>query len=352
MWYQRATKVLALRRYFFIGLILMAIAFAIFGDRLLRPFSPVCEEQPVYRDDVPADLRAQLDALFAAGQLYCPEPPEGLKNLTGPVYWGSDGVDSVLFFQGTDLTGTAVERYGFGQDYLPGPRGGPPPVGFRNASSGRLIFANQAPAGSSYFVLKLGTPADADYAVDVRITGPATENERVTGRNFWRDLDRLTRFVQGQPPEQRRNTTVRVAAPVLPDRWIAGRRRVVAPEYAVGGAADDTEVRPDFAKVRGAQLAGPTWLQTVNGTLGSGVWVAGVITGTMPMMALVPRGGGEPLAPQGEAQRWVTTGSPMTLASFSFPPLPAGATYDARYWHDARRAVTAPPDATFPVVAP
>jgi len=312
----------------------------------------VCTAPPEYKDDVPAELRARLNTLAQRGQLYCPKPPEGLKNLVGPVYWGSDGVDSILFFQGTDMTGVTVDRYGFGQDYLPGPRGGPPPVAFRNTSTGRLIYGNQAPPGSRYFVLTLGTPADSDVAVDVRISGPATENERLSGRNFWRDLERLTHFVQGQPAAQRGDTTVRVAVPVLPERWIAGRRRLVAPEFARAAQKGDTEVVPDFGKVRAAKLERPTWLQTLNGTLGSGVWVAGVVTGTTPALTLAPRAGGAPLAAQGDAQRWATTGSPMTLASFSFPPLPQGATFEARYWHDQRRAATAPPDVTFPVVAP
>ncbi len=354
MWYATVTRVLEYRRYLFVVIIVLGVFFALFGERLLRPLSPTCAAAPDYGQDVPDEIRSQLDALFQQEQLYCITPPAGLKNLVGPVYWGSDGVNSALYFGLSDPVGTVVTRYAFGQDYLPGPRGGPPPVGFRNEIPGRLVYANQAPEGAGFYYLLTGSPGDADYAVDVTIQGPAIPNEGLTGRNVWRDLESLQRFVQGQPAAQRQLTSARAAAPVLPDRWYKQRRRTVAPEFAttVGDPEADPVIIPDPEKLRGAQLAGPQVYQVLNGPLGSGVWVAGVMTGTVPAMVLVPRDGGQAIAADFDTQTYGAQGTPVRLASFSFPPLPPGAVFDGQYWHNGAKRAAAEPDLVVPVVAP
>ena len=65
MWYQRARRVLFWRRYLLAGLILLAILFGVFGNRLLQPFVPVCDAPPTYHEDVPQALRDQIDELQA-----------------------------------------------------------------------------------------------------------------------------------------------------------------------------------------------------------------------------------------------------------------------------------------------
>lgn len=354
MWYERATRVLAFRRYLLIGFLVLGVVLAVFGDRFLRPLSPTCPEAPVYAQEVAEGIRTQLDALFAAGQLYCVTPPEGLKNLVGPVYWGGDGVNSALYFQLSDPVGTVVTRYAFGQNYLPGPRGGPPPVGFRNESPARLAYSNQAPEGAGFYYFLAGSPGDADFAVDVTIRGPAIPNEGLTDRNAWRDMENVWRLLQGQAAAERQQTTARAAMPVLPDRWYDKRRRIVAPEMAtlVGSEEEGQRSVPDPAKLRDAQLPAPVVYQVLNGPLGSGVWVAGVVTGTYPALVLVPRSGGAAIIQDFETQTYAAQGTAVRLASFSFPPLPNGAVFDGHYWHNGAKRGTTEPDLVLPVVAP
>lgn len=346
MWYQRTTKLLGLRRYFLIGLVVLAIVFGLFGDQLLRPLSPTCPAPPAYHADVPQELRDKLQTLYDSERLYCVQPPEGLKNLDGPVYWGSDGVNSLLFFQATDMAGFGLARYAYGQDFLPGALGGPPPNGYRDADSARSAYINEAPEGASYFLRTQGAPTDADFAVDLLITGQAVQNRGIFGRNIWRDLENLWRMAQGESAAERASTTVRGRLAILPDRWIAKRQRVVTPDFA---AADG---HPDLTKLRAAPAGDPQLYQILNGPLGSGIWLTGVEPGTIPALTLVPKAGGQALRPLGDATLWTTSTTPARIVSFAFPPLEAGTIYEAGYWHEASRADTAAPDLTFPVVAP
>jgi hypothetical protein len=349
VWYQRATQFLAIRRLLIVVFVIAAVAFALFGDQIMSRLAAVCPAPPHYHADVPPALRERLDALHASGRLYCVTPPEGLATLDGPVYWGTDGVNSLLFFQATGAGGLSVARYALANRFEPGPRGGPPPVGFRNEIQGRLSYANEAPEGATYFVRVLGAPSDTDAAVEVDVRGPAIQNRGLTNRNFWRDMENLFRRLRGESELERRNTTVRAAMPVRPPTWVAVRKRVVAPEFAAasgGPAADKLSAQPQGQ---------PAMYQVLNGPLGAGIWVTGALSPTVPALVLSPRGGGAPVAPDGDTQTWRETnpsGAPGRLASFAFPPLPSGEVYDARYWHDGRRRDEAPPDATFPVVAP
>jgi hypothetical protein len=346
MWYQRATKMLSWQRYLIIGIVVLGVVFALFGDQLLRPLSPTCAAPPVYHPDVPPALQGQLQSLYDTERLYCVQPPDGLRNLDGPVYWGSDGVNSLLFFQLTDPTGIGLARYAYGQDFLPGSLGGPPPNGYVIADSARPAYVNEAPKGASYFLRTQGAPADADFAVDMLITGPAIENKGMFARDIWRDLENLWRTVRGESEEARKTTTVRGRLPILPDRWIAERRRVVAPEFATA------EGDPDLTKLRAAAAGQPKLYQVLNGPLGSGIWLTGVGPGTTPALTLVPESGGVALQPAGDSALWTTSTTPARIASFAFPPLASGTVYEARYWNEGSKADSTAPDLTFPVVAP
>jgi hypothetical protein len=346
MWYQRATRALRLRRFLLVGMVLVIVAYALFQDRLLAPFAPTCTSAPDYLDEVPQELRSKLDGLRAAGLLYCVEAPEELARLQGPVYWGSDGVNSLLFFQASDLAGTGVQRYAYSQNYLPAPAGGPSPTGYTQGGGGRVAYLNEAPDGAPYYLRTLGAPTDTDLAVAVDITGPAIQNESLLGRNFWRDLDNLVRAVRGESAVQRATTVQRVSIPIIPARWEAVRRRVVAPELANADGA------PDLAKLREVPAGQVRHYQTLNGPLGAGIWFTGVLSDTTPALVLVPRAGGQALRPEADPSLWTSSTAPGRVAGFAFPTLTEGAVYEAGYWHDAARAEVDAPDLKFPIVAP
>jgi hypothetical protein len=314
-----------------------------------RRLAGTCPAPPRFRPDVPAAVRAQIEDLYARGLLYCTSSKE-LANLTEPVYWGSDGMSSVLFFQPEDFRGLGVVDYAFGSELVPTPPGDARLPGFLLDAVGRPTFENQAPEGSGYFYRLDGAPGEADAAVRVDIRGPAVTNPGVSGRNFFRDLQLLASLLQGRASSERRDTRVTFALPIVPDRWRAVPRRAINPQLA----GDAGEISTAVLRKIGDALQQPTLYQTASGPLGSTVWVAGVLSDTNPSLVLAVLADGP-----AEAMEPIATGlwadpaeGGMRLKHFAFPPLPEGQRYQARYWSDPRRRADAPPDFTWQVEFP
>ena len=343
-------RLLRLRTYLLMALALVTVVVAVLGPDVWDPLARLCPAPPTFGADVAPSVRAPLEALFDHDLLYCADAPEGIATLAGPVYWGSDGLNSILYFDATSMQGVGVARYGY-NDFVPAPPGDAPPRGFNPVRAGREAYTNQAPVAGEerpgYYFRVQAAPLDSDTAVIVDVAGPATPQEGMTGRNFWLDLERLVGFLRNAATraEGSRDAEARVAIPIVPRRWEAVRRRQVTPELA------GEDGQPSLDVITKAQLEGPTLYQTASGLLSGAVWVAGVVTDTTPALVLVPDGGGAPIAPVSSAL-WTTAISPMTLASFGFEPRPPGAIFEARFWQDAGRQASAPPDETWRLAFP
>jgi len=348
IWSQQLRKVMRLRRFAVMLMIGLGILMGILGDRILTPIARLCPAPPAYGADVSDEIREQIDLLFQLDLLYCGELSSAQAMLTEPVYWGSDGINSVLFFQPVSLEGMGVKNIGFGNDFLPPPPGDSPPLGFEPDLPGQTIYRNQAPEGAKYYYRVEGAPADYDYAVRVRLRGPAAERRGLTGRDVWDDIDRVLNRLRGDArPEGRRRVTAQASMPILPDRWKDIRQRWVNPELA------DESGDPTFSLIANAELPGPTLYQIVNGPLGSTIWIAGAVTDTNPALILVPEVGGQSAAEPFSTTLWVGGQETATvLAEFAFAPQPAGIAFEARYWHREGARGTSPPDNTWPVEFP
>jgi hypothetical protein len=347
--YQQARKLMRLRIYLIVGIVLLGVVASTVGDDLARLFIRPCAAPPDYRADVPAHVREQLDQLHANGLLYCSPPVEGLATMSEPIYWGSDGLTSVLFFQADDLAGLGVTRYGFGGGvtgtaFVPGEPGAAPPDGFRDAAAGRPALSNQAPPGSGFYYRVHGAPAAADTAVNVTLVGPARQAAGMGSRDVFRDLELAWNWLRRKPSRVLGDTTVRIPIGIVPERWEPHVRRSVTPELAGAGG------EPTFRALTAAAPDQPTYYHVVGGLLTTTVWVAGVVSGTNPVVYLVDDAG-RAREPQASA-RWTSAISDQILAHFAFEPLPPATAVEARYWADRRAAGTAPPDHVWPIAIP
>jgi hypothetical protein len=139
--------------------------------------------------------------------------------------------------------------------------------------------------------------------------------------------------------------------PIVAERWQAVRRVAIDPALA------DEEGNPSFAALRDLAPSEPMLYQTVSGPLGTTVWVAGVISGTTPALALKAAGGGQVLTPLASSE-WVSDKTDIVLRHFAFEPLPQGATYEALYWNESpegdleQAAQGTPPDYQWTVTIP
>lgn len=351
--YQQARRLRRLRTYLIVGVVLLAMVVGVVWPRLQR-LVETCPEPPTMAEDVPDSIRLQLETLYEQGLLYCME--EGLADLVSlndKVYWGTDGVSSVLYFPADSLEGVGVTRYGTGSNtgagaFNVGAPGASPPTGFVEDTVGRAALRNGAPEGASYFYLFRGAPADTDSAATVTIKGPAVVQETVTERDFFRDLDILWAWLQRKPPEEIGSASRLLRTIIVPERWMEVRRRAIDPALA------NDEGEPSFAALRDLAPTEPMLYQTVSGPLGTTVWVAGVVSGTTPSMVLAaPDGQG--LTPFASSP-WISDNTDVVLRHFAFDPLPPGDGYEARYWTDGEEARTgaggAEPDYTWPVTVP
>jgi len=349
--YQQARRLMRARVYLIVAVAAIGLVMAAFGDRILERFARTCDAAPVFLDEVPTAVRERLLALHAADLLYCSAAVDGLATMSEPVYWGSDGVSSVLFFQAESLEGVGVTRYGFtsGMEgaYVPPTRGTPLVPRFREDGAGRIVYRNEAPDGSRYFVRFQGAPTVSDRVVEITISGTATPQEGLTGRDVFRDIEILMARLRGEPPASLGATAVQIPIPIQPERWID------VPRYETDARWADDEGRPDHAALVADPPDAPTPFFTVTAPLGTTVWVAGVVTGTRPTLALAPAR--ETQAPDAlepvASARWFGLDAPIVLAHFAFEPVAAGGSYDARYRVDDADGV-APADLAWSVVIP
>jgi len=342
--------------YFIVATVVLGLVLSVIGDPILNRLARTCPAPPTYRADVPADLRTSLDLLFRNGLLYCSGPPKGMRTMTEPIYWGSDGVSSILFYQSDDLSNVYLVRYGFGENpsaaFIPGEPGASPPAGFKEGQAGRAALTNQAPEGSDYFYRVQGAPLTSDGVVAVTLDGPAVAQPKGGGRDAFRDIETLWDWIRRKPASELESTRVMTPISIVPGRWENASRRVVNPALA------DAAGKPTLQVLRSAAPTEPTLYQTVSGLLHTTVWVAGVVSGTRPAMVLQPAGGSpgvssasatEPVAQSG----WISTSATdrLVLAHFAYDPLPPGR-YRAEYWHDHKDAAAGTPDRVWEVTVP
>jgi len=350
--YQQARRLARVRTYLIITVVVAGMLAALVGPYLDR-LAGTCPEPPVYTADVTEETRAQVDALYDAGLLYCsnPEDVEGLGTVNGRVYWGSDGVSSVLYFPAESLAGVGVPRYGVGEDarsgaYNLGPPGSSPPLGYGEVRAGRTAWINQAPEGASYFYRFQGAPADVDNVATLDIKGPAADQAGVSGRDVFRDLEIAWDWVQRKPATEIGSTTKRIILPIVPERWFEVRKLSMEPELL------DEEGFPSYSALRDLAPTEPMLYQVASGLLGTTVWVAGTSVDLTPSLVLVgPDGAPDVIEPIADGA-WASDTTAVQLRHFAFEPLPAGGVYEVRYWSDAGARGTSEPDYTWTVVAP
>jgi hypothetical protein len=346
--YQQARKLMRVRTYAIFLFLLLGAVLSMAGDNIARLFVRPCAEAPAYRQDVPTEVRERIDRLQAAGLLYCSPPLQGLATMSQPIYWGSDGLSSILFFQADDLASIGVTRYGFGSGptgsaFVPGEPGASPPDGFREVMIGRPALANQAPDGSGYFYRVQGAPIGSDAAVSISLTGPATKTAS-GDRDVFRDIEMVWNRLRRRSAQEVGSTTVRTAIAILPGRWQPYMRRWVQPGLA------DASGQPSYRALVTAAPPEPTAYQVVSGLMGTTVWVAGVVTGTNPALAIV-QPDGQSVSPFASAL-WDSTTTDQLQAHFAFAPISGGTPLTLRYWHEKERAAMREPDYEWPVTAP
>jgi len=329
-----------------VALLAVTIGFGVLRGLDLVP-TALCAAPPAYRAEVPPDVRARIDGLFAERLLYCGTLKADFEAVDPNVYWGSDGARSLLFFQaleGKTLAGVGIERYAYDDRDFPPPIGDARPDGYRLDIVGQPVWRNLAegPAPTWYFRLD-GPPRPTDATVVVSVQGPAALTRGLSDRSFEQDLMWVFDTLRGRTRGTwliRRGTGIAIQ----PERWAALVHREINPALADerGQIVPETLARADLAQ--------PSLLQTVQGRAISTVWVAGVVTGTRPALLLAPRepAGALPIRSIAEGD-WVSALGPVRLRHFAFERQPVGTLLDARYWHDGGDVDARPPDVTWPV---
>ena len=275
---------------------------------------------------------------------------ERLATVDGPIYWGSDGVSSVLYFAADSLEGVGVTRYGTGANagsgaYVVGPPGAGEPPGFAEVRAGHPVWTNQAPDGAGFYYRFQGAPSDDDIATAVDIKGPAMDPGGLSDRDVFRDLEILWAKARRETDSETGSTTVRVPITILPERWSEVRRRTIDAEML------NEDGEPSFAALRDLSPTEPGLYQIVSGPLGTTVWVVGTVSGTRPALVLADPSGASPLEPFAEAP-WASDTTDVRLHHFAYEPLQAGDVYEARYWHDEDAQDVSGPDYTWTAVVP
>lgn len=361
MYYDLARRLLRWRIYLIIGLTLLAIVIGRVGLGGLG--SPACEALPSFRADVPAELQAELRLLLEAGLLYCKPLRAGLEKVEPMVYWGSDGLSSLLFFQapeGADLSAAGLPFYRFsdGEDQIfPSRPGDQRPSGFIQAQEGDRVWSNQAQgAAPGYYLRREGAPGNAVGVVMVEVSAPLVVDQRLTDRDFLQDLERGLDWLRGQAAGQggasgRGSRDLNFL--IDQDRWAGHLQRDSNP------ALQTADGRPDWVRLSQEALPRPQIFQRVQGLLGSSIWVAGAVSGTQGALLLREPAAGAAadslagtIAPR-DQQQWRPVGRGSAAELYAFPPLPSGKPYEALYWSDAAdQAAGEPPDQRFAVVFP
>lgn len=346
-WYSRFRRV---RVLLVLGFVLLITVFVFAEDWLAPRLAPTCDERPAYHEDVPLEVRARLDTLFDNGLLYCAEPGEAFEGLDGPIYWGSDGMQSDLFFQAEDMRGVGLRSYGFasgalGEGYVVNPPGDGPPAGYGMIRIGSPSRANQAEGEDpTYYYRVSGAPADTDSRVYVVAQGSRSETGGGVGEgDVWQDIDRIWNLLRGEQEDLTGVQFSEVNIPIRPALWLDLVRRQ-ADESLV-----DTEGQPLTNRLSEAGFDEPAVWQTVSGLFGNTVWLAGVDAELVPAMRL--EADGQTFEPH-TTQVWDSGEHGVPLAMFAFDPLPLGSELEASFWADEDDRDAAEPDARWPLSFP
>ncbi len=344
-----------LRRYYLLLIVASVVIFAVLQFTGLSVFSPPpCESAPEYREDVPADLRQTIDAFQEAGLLYCRDLREGLRTVAPTVYWGSDGLNSLIFFQaveGENLSGVGVPAYTFGDgqdEFFPSRRGDWRHPGFTQRVEGRRVWRNQAESEDpAYYYRFDGAPGVGMATTFISVRGPAVVQEGLTDRSFLQDLERIINILRRQEQVRQAGRLITRDLTLLVDtsRWDEVVQREINPLLL------DEEARMDYLALRDEVLPETILYQSAQSISGSTVWLAGLPEDANPAMVLVPRQGGPPIEPI-EQSVWDSLGEGTPLVHFAFPKQPDGSVHEARYWEDAETRAEAEPDRTWPVAFP
>ncbi len=168
--YAYATRLLRLWRWWVLGLVAIGVVVTMGGQNLLAPAARTCRQAPVLDAGVEAPVRERLMRLYELGLLYCGSTQDTFEWLDEPVYWGSDGLVSILFFRVGRPGDIAIARYVFGNNYPPSPVGDGPAPGLV-PSAAQPATTDHAPSGATYTYRLDGAPADDDYAVNIDLNG-------------------------------------------------------------------------------------------------------------------------------------------------------------------------------------
>lgn len=361
MYYNLARRLLRWRIYLVVGLAILALVIRQMGG-VGGLGSRACPALPSFRADVPLQLRAELGLLQEAGLLYCKPLRAGLKDVDPMVYWGSDGLSSLLFFQareGADLStvGLPLYRFSDGQNQIyPSRPGDRRPSHFVQAQEGDRVWSNEAEGEApGYYVRREGAPGAGASAVMVEVNAPLLVDDGLTDRDFLQDLERGLDWLRGQAGVQGGASgrgTRELTFLIDQERWALRQQRDSNP------ALQTADGQPDWLRLSREPLPRPQLFQRVQGLLASSVWVAGAISGTQGALLLCDQAGGGAddadggLAPR-DGHQWRPLGPGSALEIYAFAPLPAGKPYEALYWTDAaRQAAGLPPDQRFVVAFP
>jgi hypothetical protein len=330
-----ARRALRWRRLLVIVVVLVGAVYSVFREPIDGLLTPPCDGPLELEPSIAPDQRAQLELLLAAGLLYCPEVPLTLDGFEGPVYWGSDGVNSVLYLAFDPDNPVSLGEYRFLR--LPALfRGDAPPLGA--LSAGRPTYRNEAPDDAGYYFVTTGAPLASETSVRLMLVGRGVPQKGVTGRDFFTDLENLWRVITRAPLTTERGN-LRLDFATVPRRWEGTANVWSDPELDPKGTGD-------FRAAVDLAPAEPVVARAVTGPLGAGVWVAGVVSGTRPSLLLTPDSAAPdaaPLEPLGRSM-WSSSRGP-TFALFEFDRLEPGVSYAPSVWLDEdSQAADRPPD--------
>lgn len=333
--YVYALRLLRLWRFWILALVALAVLATVFGQDLLSPLARTCPAPPTLSPDLTPQAAGRLRLLYDLGLLYCADSQDTFEALSGPVYWGSDGLVSILYFPLSQPGQVAVRRYVFGNGFPPSPLGDGPLPGLDVVASVE-VTAEPTPASASYFYRLDGAPADDDYSVTIELIGPARRNTGLQGRSFWRDLDRLLAMARQRTIRPASvDAQLRLSLPILPDRWRQVRARQVMAPFA------NEQGRFQVSLLEATNPTTPVLVQTLNGPLASTVWIAGVERLDSPAFVLTTQDGTDI---QPWRYTWWNHRLARAVVTVSFPSQPGETVGELRFWRQAAdRERRAPP---------
>jgi hypothetical protein len=310
------------------GLLALGAFVSLFWTQVTDVLVPPCDHPPQLAPDTEPSTAVAVAALFERELLYCPEVPSGLVGIGAELYWGSDGVNSLLYLPMEPGTDVSLRNYVADDFAIPAP-GGRPPVRFQMA--GRPSYRNQAPEGAAYYTLLLGAPQSSAASINVALNGRVGA-DGIEQRDFINDMVDLWDRARSNTDEGYR--TVRVRFGITPRRWEDDvTEHIYMSELSSAAYVGDVEV------------PSPSVYRTLAGPLGSSIWVAGIVTGTLPALTWHPGSPEGPAVEPAWTQRWADGETGRLMYSFAFPP-GVGETGFASFWSDESNA-SQPPDAVF-----